>query len=57
MAQLALHLRLQDFSPQQITILACYAGQFFLLRNMLKEHPLTNGIPVKVPQFTSLRKD
>ncbi|XP_050717644.1 NFX1-type zinc finger-containing protein 1-like [Eriocheir sinensis] len=42
------HLMLQGYSPQEVTILTTYSGQFFLLRKLQRQYPECTGVRVAV---------
>ncbi|KAF0765131.1 NFX1-type zinc finger-containing protein 1-like, partial [Aphis craccivora] len=44
----ARHLILQDYRPDQITILTTYSGQMFKLRSLQKQYSNLNGISIQV---------
>ncbi|XP_066939877.1 NFX1-type zinc finger-containing protein 1-like [Macrobrachium rosenbergii] len=48
MIGLCKHLMLQGYSPDQVTILTPYSGQFFLLRKLQREHAACQGVRICV---------
>uniref|UniRef100_A0A2S2NW97 NFX1-type zinc finger-containing protein 1 n=2 Tax=Schizaphis graminum TaxID=13262 RepID=A0A2S2NW97_SCHGA len=45
---LARHLILQDYRPDQVTILTTYSGQMFKLRSLQKQYSNLNGMTIQV---------
>lgn len=42
------HLMLQGYAPDEVTIIAAYSGQFFLLRKLQQERPECKGVKICV---------